>query len=157
MVREVGDSYYDPSQVENGAADGAYAKSGETCSYYSSLVGMKDCNWANLQWDFAHSIDLAEGTSREGDVPLVEKHLDLAQNITKQFRYGKEFSHVFVSETIDRCVSLQNEEVGDNDSFPRLECLPKASLMPVIRSDLKFAAHGHKFFFLGNLVSELIY
>ena len=151
MVREVGDSYYDQSQVENGAADGAYAKSEETCTYYSTSVGMKDCTWVNLQWDFAHSIDLAEGNSREGDVPQVEKHLDLAQNITKQFRYGKEFSHVFVSESIDRCVSIQNED--DTDSLSSLESPTKASLMPVIRSDLKFAAHGHKF--LKNYISNL--
>ena len=57
-------------------------------------MDVTDSKWIQLQLDYAHCIDLAESDAREDDVTCIEKHLDLAQEITKQFRYGKEFSNI---------------------------------------------------------------
>ena len=50
MVREVGSQYYADSQVENGAADGAYAKSDKTKKYYTNSLDLNSENeWVELQ------------------------------------------------------------------------------------------------------------
>ena len=161
--REVSENYYDNDRVENGAADGAYSKNQNTCCYYKKCLNVNDSSeWIQLQWDYAHCIDLAEGDAREGDVPCIEKHLDLAQEVTKQFRYGKEFSHICVNNF--GCVSDNDtheyvkNHADDIQEEKNCSEVSSTTLMPVIRSNLKFAAHGEHFLnnYSKNLPSYVI-
>ena len=157
-VRRVGAA--DRSQVENGAADGAYEKSDKTYQLYEESLGVyykeEGLKWVQLQWDEAHKVDLAEGDAQT-ELDEVKKVMDLCQNITMVFRWGKEYKRVFVGgEGDNECVSVRDNEIeierelqeeiirGDGE-------VPK--YQPVIQSNLKFAAHGHKFLFnfAGNL------
>lgn len=49
MVRELGDSFYGPEQVENGSADGAYAKSETTQQYYVDSIDLQKNGWVDLR------------------------------------------------------------------------------------------------------------
>ena len=105
MVRETGNSYYLMNQVESGSADGAYAKNANTQQYYQDCLEV-DNNWINLKWDFAHLINLSEEDARKNSE--IEINLDLAQEITKLFRRGKEYVEIFGHPEV-RCVSLTDE------------------------------------------------
>ena len=97
---------------------------------------INNSEWVGLKWDYAHQIDRAEHDSKKGTE--VEHHLSLAQEMTKLFRYGKEYVRVFGQCNVT-CVSLQDEiiaEVRQNNV---------KGYEPVIQSNLKFAAHGFKF------------
>ena len=48
-VREVGNSCYSDSQVENASADGAYAKNENTREYYSASLNLEKCEWIGLK------------------------------------------------------------------------------------------------------------
>ena len=152
IVRELALNYYSSDMVENGAADGAYSKNDNTCAYYQKTLNIqKDSKWIQLQWDYAHCIDRAEGDARLDDVPSVEKQLDLAQEVTKQFRYGKEFGNVCgnyfgcVSCSESSCFSKECVDTHDIDQQQESSEVSSSTLMPVIRSNLKFAAHGAHF------------
>ena len=156
MVREAGDTYYDPEQVENGSADGAYAKIESTRSLYQASLGIPpESDWILLQHDYAHIINLADEVART-KVPIIETHFKVGQTMTKKFRWGKNYHEAFLdSEDIEqRCVSIadflvdQDEEDEDGDEDEELMGLiGLAKYSPVLMSKLKFAAHGSKFLF----------
>ena len=56
LVRETGSCYYSDSQVENGAAVGAYAKSEKTQKYYANSLDMEANEWIRLKWDYIHLV-----------------------------------------------------------------------------------------------------
>ena len=77
--------------------------------------------------------------------------------MTKTFRYGKEYARLF-SRTVE-CISLTDfvqdfEEEETEEDFVS----DGKSKQPVIRSNLKFAAHGAKFLknYLNNLSKYVI-
>ena len=158
MVRDVGDTYYQVSQVENGAADGAYAKSQNTRAMYQESVDVTEGDWIELQWDLAHSADLAEKHAREA-APKVEDFFTDSQNNTLLFRYGKEYGHAFFNEDMIRSVSLiDSEQADDPEDTSTTDFIPTDSngakrYQPVIQSNLKFAGNGKKFLknYIGNL------
>ena len=119
LVRETGSCYYSDSQVENGAADGAYAKSEKTQKYYSNSLEMEANEWIRLQWDYSHLVNKADDDANAKN-PAINKHLDLAQGITKCFRWGKEYSHMYVTNEIDRCVSLADHKDTDKGSVSEM-------------------------------------
>ena len=156
LVRETGDNYHSPYQVENAAADGAYAKNKSVKDYYSKSLDVSN-EWVTLRWDYAHQVNLAEGDARVGkNAPTtVEDTLDLAQNITKMFRYGKEYARTIFRPS-EECVSLTDMTDSDNieeGAHEEEEDENIRSFEPVIRSNLKFAAHGATFLhnYLNNL------
>ena len=102
LVRETGNSYYLPDQVENGSADGAYAKSDNTRKFYADSLEIKN-EWVQLKWDYAHQVNLAEDDAKKKSD--VETEMDKAQELTKVFRWGKEYLRVIGRPDI-MCVSL---------------------------------------------------
>ncbi len=103
LARKTGDTYYSSEQVENGAADGAYSKNKSVRDYYTKTLDTPPGNeWITLRLDYAHQIDHAEEDAKEGkDAPqTIETIFDLAQNITKTFRYGKEYARLVGRTTL---------------------------------------------------------
>ena len=170
LVRTTAESYYLSSQVENGASDGAYAKNENLQEYYVSRLELTANGWVSLMWDYAHLTDLAEGNACEA-VPAIEQSLDLAQCITKVFRFGKEYSAVYGNEP-ERCLSLTDAVVEVSGDLPddneeeeesltvnapiiiiiihltcqfHLKWVARKPRQPVIRSNLKFAARAKRF------------
>ena len=150
LVRETGSTFYVDVQVENAAADGAYAKSENTQRYYAESLELDHNDWIRLQWDYSHLINKAEEDAISEN-PAVKSSLNLAQNITKYFRWGKEYSHIFATKDMDRCVSVAEIIEEGDELFDEGE--NSASYAPVLQSDLKFAAYGQKFIknYLENL------
>ena len=140
IVREVGNAYYSDCQVENASADGAYSKNENTRDYYSDTLNLDNSEWVGLKWDYAHQIDRAEHDSKNDT--KVETHLSLAQEMTKLFRYGKEYVRVF-GQARTTCISLQDEIINEVREIDEKQ--NSTNHAPVIQSNLKFAAHGCKF------------
>lgn len=59
--------------------------------------------WVDLLWDYAHQVNLAEDDAKKDTE--VEVHMDQAQELTKSFRWGKEYLRVLGRPDI-MCVSL---------------------------------------------------
>ena len=76
---------YCDNQVENASADGAYSKNDKTREYYSTSLNIKILNGQVLNGIMPR----AEHDSKKNTE--IEKHLSLAQEMTKLFRYGKEY------------------------------------------------------------------
>ena len=93
-----------------------------------------------MKWDYAHQIDRAEHDSKNDT--KVETHLSLAQEMTKLFRYGKEYVRVF-GQARTTCISLQDEIINEVREIDEKQ--NSTNHAPVIQSNLKFAAHGCKF------------
>ena len=145
MVRETGNSYYDISQVENASADGAYSKSSSTRQCYKESLNLKESEWVNLKWDYAHQIDRAENDAKQF-VQEVNENLNLAQEVTKLFRYGKEYVRVF-GQAKEVCISLKDDIIQEVSREDKEELFLNKVYQPVIMSNLKFAAYGCKFLY----------
>ena len=90
-MREEGDKLYDVSQVEAGAADGAYIKSNVHEFHNTTLKLPGDSEWVPFQWDLPHQIDLCDGKAMA--IRVNERWsttLKDAQTVTKLFTFGKE-------------------------------------------------------------------
>ena len=141
QMREKGNLLYDPCQVEGAAADGAYIKANVHCYFNSELEVAEGSTWIPFQWDVPHQVDLCDGKSMD-QVDKWQKTLRDAQTVTKVFTHGKE--HQGLIELVD----IMNVESCDGCDESVLKLLS-----PVVKSNLKFAAHGFKF--LKNYINNL--
>ena len=146
-MRTAGNEIYSSDQVEAGAADGAYIKSNVQIYFNRHLGVPDDCSWFPFQWDIPHRINKCDEKAQKFS-KLWSTTLDECQNITKLFRWGKE--HQGLIELVEE---LNAEFESVNESYEVGSSTLHKFYSPVLMSDLKFAAYGHKF--INNYVKNI--
>ena len=141
-MRKAGNEYYDSTQVEGAAADGAYIKSSVHKALNKELGVPEEASWFPFQWDVPHRINLCDEKAKKENLSW-SKTLNDCQSITKLFRWGKE--HQGLIELVDELNTQPDSDTSDIDDELEEGNKKCKFYSPVLMSDLKFAAYGHKF------------